>query len=161
MTSPYQIEVRVDPKTEFVFENNLIQLIERAVAQTLIHENFSPPAEITVLITSDKIIRQMNQTYRRLDKATDVLSFPRGEEIDGAQSYLGDIAISAQFARDQATRFGHRFEDELQLLGVHATLHLLGYDHASPKEKEHMWLKQSLILESVGVKDIYVPDEAD
>jgi probable rRNA maturation factor len=159
MTSPYRVDVRVDEQVEVVLGDIVGRLIEEVVVRTLVHEDVLPPAEVTVFITSDEAIRSMNFNYRGFDKATDVLCFPRGDEVEGAEGYLGDIAISVQSANDQATRSGHSLEEELQLLSVHATLHLLGHDHALPQEKERMWSTQSAILRSVGVVGITVPDE--
>jgi probable rRNA maturation factor len=79
--------------------------------------------EVDILISSNKRLRDLNRRFRRKDKATDVLSFPRPSG--------GDIAISAQIARDNAQRFGHSFANELKILVLHGMLHLAGYDHES------------------------------
>lgn len=159
MTSPYLVDVRVDEQIDVALKSCIRKLIEEVVVQTLVHEDILPPAEVTVLITSNEAIRSLNRDYRGIDKATDVLSFPRGDEIEGAEGYLGDIAISVQFANNQVVASGHSLEEELQLLSVHATLHLLGYDHALPQEKEIMWSTQAEILRSIGIKKINLPDE--
>ena len=161
MTSPYHIEVRDDGHDEVVLDDRVKVLIEQSVVQTLIHESVLPPAEITVLITSNKVMRQMNNSFRGIDKVTDVLSFPSGEVLDGAQNYLGDIAISAQYAKRQAEYFGNSFEEELQLLAVHATLHLLGHDHALEQERELMWSSQASVLQSLGISGIHMPTDGD
>jgi len=77
--------------------------------------------EVAVLITGNRQVRQLNQRFRKKDKATDVLSFPR----HGG----GDIAISAQIASENAKRYGHAPADELKVLILHGMLHLAGYDH--------------------------------
>jgi probable rRNA maturation factor len=77
--------------------------------------------EVAVLITGNRQIRQLNRRFRKKDKPTDVLSFPRE---DG-----GDIAISAQIASANARRYGHAPADELKVLILHGMLHLAGYDH--------------------------------
>ena len=79
--------------------------------------------EVAVLITGNRQIRQLNRRFRKKDKPTDVLSFPRE---DG-----GDIAISAQIAAENAKRYGHAPADELKVLILHGMLHLAGYDHES------------------------------
>ncbi|MEO8371294.1 MAG: rRNA maturation RNase YbeY [Candidatus Solibacter sp.] len=79
------------------------------------------------LITGDAELRRLNANFRNKDYATDVLSFPSGE--DGA--FLGDIAISLGRARAQAREFGHPIEHEVQILMLHGVLHLMGYDHES------------------------------
>ena len=77
--------------------------------------------EVDILISSNKRLRDLNRRFRRKDKATDVLSFPR--------SSGGDIAISAQIALENAQRYGHSLASELKILVLHGMLHLAGYDH--------------------------------
>jgi probable rRNA maturation factor len=79
--------------------------------------------EVDVLISSSKRLRELNHRFRRKDKPTDVLSFPRPSG--------GDIAISAQIALDNAHHFGHNLATELKILVLHGMLHLAGYDHES------------------------------
>lgn len=81
--------------------------------------------EVAVLITDSRRVRGLNRRFRRKDKATDVLSFPRE---DG-----GDIAISGQIAARNAQRYGHPFAGELKILLLHGLLHLAGYDHESDR----------------------------
>ena len=78
----------------------------------------------TIAFVSDKSIRKLNQQFRNIDKSTDVLSFPAGEETN-----LGDIAISVQTAVAQAKENGLTFETEIAQLILHGLLHLSGYDH--------------------------------
>ena len=80
--------------------------------------------EFAVLVTSDAAVRHANSVFRGKRQATDVLSFP-----DGENGRLGDIMISAQRARKQAECHGHPVEEELKILVLHGLLHLLGYDH--------------------------------
>ncbi len=86
-------------------------------------------AEVHVLITGDERIRDLNRTYRELDRATDVLAFPDGSELPTGRRLLGQIVISLDRAREQAARFGHGELEELDLLVLHGTLHLAGHDH--------------------------------
>src|SRR5215467_4701796 len=79
------------------------------------------PGEVDVLISGSERLRQLNQRFRRKNKPTDVLSFPRPSG--------GDIAISAQIAHDNAHLYGHSLADELKILVLHDMLHLAGYDH--------------------------------
>ena len=80
--------------------------------------------EVTVAIAPDARVRALNRRFRRQDTATDVLSFPSGE-----QANLGDIVIAAGVARRQAREAGHSIQTELRVLALHGLLHLLGYDH--------------------------------
>ena len=81
------------------------------------------------LIAGDAALRRLNREFRGEDHATDVLSFPAGE--NASTPFLGDIAISLGRARVQSRRFGHSVEDEVRVLMLHGLLHLLGMDHES------------------------------
>jgi len=83
---------------------------------------------VTLVITSDRRVRALNLTWRGLDKATDVLSFPAGED-PGPARHLGDVVISRDTAVRQARDQGHSLGTELRVLALHGLLHLLGYDH--------------------------------
>lgn len=79
--------------------------------------------EVDILISGNQRLRDLNRRFRRKNNPTDVLSFPRPSG--------GDIAISAQIARENAQRYGHSFAKELKILVLHGMLHLAGYDHES------------------------------
>ncbi len=83
---------------------------------------------VTLVVTSDRRIRGLNRTWRGQDKATDVLSFPAGDD-PGPAPHLGDIVISRETAAHQARHEGHSLATELRVLALHGLLHLLGYDH--------------------------------
>jgi probable rRNA maturation factor len=86
-----------------------------------------------------------------------VLSFPASEtDPETARRYLGDILVSIPRAEEQARAAGHALETEVQLLVVHGTLHLLGYDHAEAEEKKHMWAMQAEVLERLGISEIEI-----
>jgi len=110
--------------------------------------------ELTVLITDDERLRELNRRYRGVDSPTDVLAFGgRAEgfvEAPGAAIYLGDVVISYPHVLAQAEEQGHSPERELALLVIHGVLHLLGYDHTTPEEEAIMWARQEAILREVG-----------
>jgi probable rRNA maturation factor len=122
--------------------------------------------EVSLVVAGDALLRQLNRDYRGVDAATDVLSFPaRAVEEPGTESppfvsapeataYLGDVLISFPAARRHAMAAGHAVDDELCLLAVHGTLHLLGYDHATAAEEATMWAVQETVLRSL---DIAIP----
>lgn len=85
--------------------------------------------EVHVLMTDDQQIQALNREYRNHDCATDVLSFPDGDELPSGLTLLGQIVISLETARRQAEQLGHSELRELEELSVHGTIHLLGYDH--------------------------------
>jgi len=85
-------------------------------------------ATLTIVITTDRRIRRLNRTWRGIDTATDVLSFPAGED-PGPGRHLGYLVISSEPAARQARHEGHSLATELRVLALHGLLHLLGYDH--------------------------------
>lgn len=100
---------------------------------------------VSFLVTRDEQIRRLNEKYRQIDKATDVLSFPSGERV-----FLGDIAISLERAKEQAKEYNHSVEREIAFLTAHSMLHLMGYDHQTREEEEVMRSKQREILREAG-----------
>jgi probable rRNA maturation factor len=82
---------------------------------------------VTVLVTSSRELRRLNQRFRGKDNPTDVLSFPAPPLSVGR--FAGDVAISAEIAKENARRLGHSAADEIKVLTLHGVLHLAGYDH--------------------------------
>jgi len=132
--------------------------LREAAQRTLAHESAPSRAEITLVITGDDEIRDLNRQYRDVDAPTDVLSFAEAEAdarfvaAPDESAYLGDVVISYPRAVAQAVSAGHSVADELLLLVVHGVLHLLGHDHASRAEKRKMWAAQKEILNELGVQ---------
>ena len=133
-------------------------LIRKACNATLKYEGFVDKAEINVTIVNDDEIQVLNREFRNIDKSTDVLSFPLGE--DGVYDYnpetdalmLGDIVISVDHALAQAELYGHSVEREIAFLTVHSMLHLLGYDHVNNLEEEkEMFTRQEEVLKTMGL----------
>jgi probable rRNA maturation factor len=140
-------------------------LPERAVKAALEHETESIDSELTIVLTDDSKIRELNRDYLGIDAPTDVLSFP-ASETDGSEinpetgaRYIGDIIVSMPYAARSARKAGHPLESEVQLLVVHGVLHLLGHDHAGPDEKTKMWKAQREILAQLGLGDIQIREE--
>jgi len=98
---------------------------------------------INVILTTDEAIREINNTYRKIDKPTDVISF----ENEDSDVELGDVFISVPKARSQAIEYGHRFEREIAFLAVHGFLHCCGYDHLTQEEETVMFALQDQILD--------------
>ena len=140
-------------------------LIERAARAALKHQKESLDVNLSIVLTDNRRLHKLNRDYLGIDAPTDVLSFPAsetdGSEIDpetGAR-YIGDILISVPYAAKGAAKAGHPVESELELLVVHGVLHLLGHDHAKPKEKAKMWKAQAEILASLGLGQIQIREE--
>ena len=135
-------------------------LLERAALYTL--ELVAPEkidSHITIVLTDDRQLHELNREYLDVDSPTDVLSFPASElDPETGAVYLGDILISIPRAAEQAHAAGHSVEAETQLLVVHGVLHLLGFDHATDEEKAVMWEEQAKVLERLGLSRIKIQE---
>lgn len=113
---------------------------------------------IDITLTNPENIRRLNNEYRKIDKETDVLSFPMFEknEISGLKNIkfkesLGDIVISIERVKEQAIEYGHSFERELAYMVVHGFYHLMGEDHIEEKDKEIMRAKEENVLNRLKI----------
>ncbi|MDH5459090.1 MAG: rRNA maturation RNase YbeY [Nitrospinota bacterium] len=125
------------------FESQIGQILEK-LEET--------DCELSLLLTDDVEIQELNRTYRDLDKATDVLSFPQDEDAvnETGDTLLGDVVISVETAARQAEEHHLSFNEELILLTIHGILHLLGYDHErSPQEARIMQDKTQVVFETL------------
>ncbi len=132
--------------------------MEKIALKALQEHNIPDSAEISVLICDNETIKNINNEWRSIDKATDVLSFPLHEGLKDGQSIgdeeflLGDIIISLERAQEQALEFAHSPEREILYLFVHGLLHLLGYDHCEDEERLEMRSCEESLLASVGAE---------
>jgi probable rRNA maturation factor len=112
--------------------------------------------QVTVVITDDEGIQQLNRQFLGHDRPTDVLAFGTGNEekpfvtAPEAGGYWGDVIVSYHRASEQAAEQGHPVERELRLLVIHGVLHLLGYDHVTEEDRATMWARQDEILDAAG-----------
>lgn len=132
-------------------------LMRRACNAVLKVEHFPENAEVNITLVDDAEIRVLNQSFRNIDRATDVLSFPLGENgvydenPETGFKMLGDIVISVEHAVRQAKEFDHTIQREIAFLTVHSMLHLLGYDHTdSALETMRMREKEEEVLALLG-----------
>ena len=131
-----------------------IEKVEQAVSETLIAHNLAD-CEVSVLLTDDPHMKQLNRDYREIDAATDVLAFAMQEGEDNNvlnTNMLGDVVISLETAERQARNESHSLEEEVAFLTVHGVLHLLGYDHQTQNEASVMFAKQEVILQHLHLK---------
>lgn len=153
------IHVNFNPDLNLTMEPELFIAAGQTTAQEVDAER---EIEVTVVITDDTQVKELNRQFRETDSTTDVLSFSSDEiDLDTGKPYLGDIIISFPQALLQASRAGHPVESELQLLTVHGMLHLLGFDHASEEEKSEMWARQAMVLDKLGLTGISILEEQD
>jgi probable rRNA maturation factor len=142
-----------EPGAEAVIHRAVAAAAEMADADT-------GDAELAVMLTDDDGIRTLNQNWRGIDKATNVLSFPALQPTgavgpDDAPRMLGDIAIAYQTTRREADEEQKPFDHHLSHLAVHGFLHLIGYDHESDGEAEAMESLEREILAQLGIPDPY------
>ena len=135
-------EIYVSRDVKNLGHRNAARLIREAASLALEAEKINISCIISVMLTDDAGIRQVNRDFRGVDRETDVLSFPLNELEPGAFDpelcerdpetgavLLGDMMISLPRCEEQGTEFGHGFDREIRYLTVHSVLHLLGYDH--------------------------------
>jgi probable rRNA maturation factor len=135
-------------------------LLERAANASLKQQAHSLEVELSVILTDDARLHELNLNYLGVDAPTDVLSFPASEtDPETGARYFGDILISIPRAQAQAEAAGHSLEAEVQLLVVHGVLHLMGHDHTEAEEKARMWKAQAEILEGLGLGQIQIREE--
>lgn len=134
-------------------------LVRRCCNAVLSEEDFKGKAEVGISFVDNEAIRALNAQHRNIDRETDVLSFPLGENgvydvnpANGAK-LLGDIVISAEKAVEQAKLYNHTLQREIGFLTVHSMLHLLGYDHElGGLEEVRMREKEEKVLTKLGLK---------
>lgn len=127
--------------------------VEAAARQALIVAQAEAPCALTVTLTSAERVQELNREFAGLDEPTDVLAFPAEDEPyavePGEPPYLGDVVIAYPVAEEQARAAGHSLVAELQVLAIHGTLHLLGFDHQTPEQRAEMWAYESAAMDAV------------
>ncbi len=153
------IDNQMDFRETALLERAALLTLETAAPLTPDPEVELTQADVTIVLTDDRYLHELNLDYLGVDAPTDVLSFPASEtDPETGLIYLGDIILSIPRAMAQAQAAGHSVEAEAQLLVVHGTLHLLGYDHATDEEKTAMWAEQSKVLEKLGLARIKIQE---
>lgn len=154
-----QLELDLLDETGTLSDETL-ELISKMLQHAASLEGIDPGSELSVSFMTNAEIQEINRDYRGKDTPTDVISFAMEElgegemdiKIEGAPRLLGDILISVERAKEQASDYGHSEERELGFLAIHGFLHLLGYDHLEEEEEKEMTKKQEEILQSFGLR---------
>ncbi|NLM41355.1 MAG: rRNA maturation RNase YbeY [Firmicutes bacterium] len=148
---------------EVLFNNELPQedtsrfeaLIEQGFALAAELKDLPEPWEVSVSFVDDETIAALNAQYRGKPTSTDVLSFPQDDEefgaVEGLPRMLGDIVISLDRAKEQASEYGHSLEREVLFLAVHGFFHLLGHDHETEEERQVMRSWEERVLRELGL----------
>lgn len=155
-------------ETEILLNLDYEDIITNVVNQALDYEQCPYESELSIILTDNEAIREINREYRNIDNPTDVLSFPMIDYTtpsdfstleEEAEDYfnpetgellLGDIIISVEKVMEQAEKYGHSEKRELAFLTAHSMLHLFGYDHMEEEERILMERKQEEILASLN-----------
>jgi len=154
-----------DEQDKLQFTDELSEIVQTAVATTLetVGADEDTDFEVSILITDNEGIQEINKEYREIDAPTDVLSFPILEfdengvmledsgDYDGDMLLLGDIVISLERAQAQAEEYGHTLMREVGFLAVHSTLHLLGFDHMEEPYTSVMRSREKEILDKMDL----------
>ncbi|MEO8396880.1 MAG: rRNA maturation RNase YbeY [Chloroflexota bacterium] len=149
-----EFSVEIQNESEYGIDENRLR---QAALTVLDAHEVQPGSEMTIAITDNEAVADLNLRFRGVDAPTDVLSFPMDDDMPGDLRYLGDLAIAYPYAKAQAEREKHALSDSLALLVVHGTLHILGYDHDTPERKAEMWGAQEKALIALGVPIEIVP----
>ncbi len=146
----YEVTALVDPGYR---EKIDLDLYQRCAVEVLEMEK-AGSGTVSLVFTDEVQITSLNLEYASIDAPTDVLSFADGD-IDPSTDRIsyGDVIIAVPVADANANSHNRELKQELALLVVHGVLHLLGYDHASPEEKQAMWDRQSSVLAKLEIRD--------
>ena len=152
-----EINVHIEQKLKICLEQRWLKRIAQKALQV---GGVALPVEMGLVITSAEAVQQLNKTYRGEDEPTDVLAFHMFSHTEQEREpsfvappdgirHLGEVVISYAQAVQQAREQGHPIDQELALLTVHGVLHLLGWDHEQPEERQRMRAKEEEILSSI------------
>lgn len=158
------IEYETDIQLDLPYE----EIIRRVVEEALDYEDCPYEACVSIILTDNESIHQVNLETREIDRPTDVLSFPMNEfpapgnfseleedpdsfDPDTGELLLGDMMISVEKVKEQAAAYGHSETRELAFLVAHSMLHLMGYDHMEDEERLDMERRQREILERLNI----------
>ena len=158
-----------EEETEVSFDFDYEALAREVITAACDAENCPYEAEVNLTLTDNQGIHEMNREYRDMDRPTDVLSFPMLEYTtpgdfeflrdeaeenfnpDTGEALLGDIIISVEKVKEQASEFGHSEIREYAFLITHSMLHLFGYDHMEADEASVMEEKQRILMEGLQI----------
>lgn len=163
----FEIEYEANLKLKLPYK----RIIKDIILASLDYEQCPYEAQVSVTLVDNESIAQINEEFRGIASATDVLSFPfvnyekpgdfdwlEEDDVDGeyfdpdsGELVLGDIVISVEKVIEQAEKYGHSQTRELAFLVAHSMLHLMGYDHMEEEERLVMEKKQEEILQTLGI----------
>ena len=158
--STVELDWRVDEELEGKVDPDFMR---RVLTAALSGRQVGGPLAVSLTITTDEGIRELNRRFRGVDSPTDVLSFPLLEYVrpeeprdrfplpPGEPLLLGDIVVSYPRAAEQAEAYGHSLDREIAFLVVHGAMHLLGYNHEDPGDEQPMRREEEAVLMRLGL----------
>ncbi len=170
-----QVEIQIDPALGIGAEETVLHADLAAAVVATLHNRGVTQGTVTVAVLEDGAVQALNRDYRGVDSPTDVLSFAAQEEGEGdllasanlpaelqaeLAAHWGDLIIAYAYTVRQAARYANPIGAELRLLAIHGTLHLLGYDHATPQDEAEMWAIQDAVLVGMGDSGLGIRDWA-
>ncbi len=159
--------VATESKAEFTFDPE--NVAKKVIEQCLAAEKCPYECSVSLTLTDNPGIRELNRDFRDIDRETDVLSFPNLDfetpgdfslaeektmdyfDPDTKELVLGDIVVSTEKVKEQAKAYGHSEKREFAFLVAHSMFHLCGYDHETPEEASVMEEKQEAVLAFLGI----------
>lgn len=158
----------LESEVDLSFDFDAKALFEQAASAVLAFLNCPYEASVSLLVTDDPGIREINREMRKIDAATDVLSFPMSEyekpgdfshleedpvafDPDSGELLLGDIVLSADHVRSNAVDFNHSLRREFAFLIVHSMLHLTGFDHMEESDRTRMETAQKEVMQILDI----------
>lgn len=147
------ININISKEVDFTFRYK--KLFNDIAEETMKVVKINKPSEANVIIVSNEQIREISKEYKKKDKATDVLSFPaEWKELEKLIGYnmLGDIFISYEKVKSQASEYGHSEKREWSYLFVHGLLHLCGYDHMNEADEKEMNKLANKVMTKLGIE---------
>lgn len=159
-----------DRQNKIEVNEEFVEKLKYVIEFALKEEEVEVECEVSLVFVDNDEIKEINSSTRKIDKETDVLSFPMLEyenkkvfkeiykdhefsqsDFDGDELVLGDIVLSLEKALEQSKKFNHSYERESSYLVVHSVLHLLGYDHMNDDEKQVMRTREEEILNKLEI----------
>jgi probable rRNA maturation factor len=151
-TPVFEVEI-IEDDGDWSHLDNLEQLIATAAQAAIAAADGPPAGSVSVALSSDDVVSDLNGRFRGKPKPTNVLSFPAGEGVPDGQ--IGDIILAAETVQREAAEQGIPIEHHVQHLVVHGVLHLLGYDHETTADAERMEATEIVILSKLDIANPY------
>ena len=144
-------------------EYDIKRIVKKAISEVLKEMDFKKKYYISVLLTNDNGIKKINKRYRKINKSTNVLSFPQNDERfitkKTSKIILGDIVISLEKIKKESKLQNKKLSDHLTHMVIHSVLHLLGFNHEKLKDFRMMKKKEINVLSRLSISSPYITND--